>query len=82
MTRDEIIQAIHAERTRQERLHPGWDPSEALAILSEEFGEVGRATYESNRAVDDETYKYWQRNFESELIQVAAVCFRILEYRR
>jgi hypothetical protein len=84
LTRDEIIQAIHKERERQEDLHPEWDESEALAILSEEFGGVGRAVYETKRAmvgVNPDNYRYWQQNFESELIQVASVCFRILENR-
>lgn len=81
--RQEIYKAIEMERDRQERLHPlprikkTDDPelmamqkyiqtAEYLAVLIEEVGEVGRAIQ-------------GEGNLQEELIQVASVCFRILE---
>ena len=65
------LEAIIAERSRQEKLHGSnsivaqdpFLPPNALSILAEEFGEVAQAINERD----------WP-NLEEELIQVASVC--------
>jgi hypothetical protein len=86
MERQDIFRLIEAERERQEKLHPmpllkkaGTDDldimhnfiasTEFLAVLMEEVGEVGKAMQ-------------GEGNLKDELIQVAAFCFRWLEYMK
>jgi hypothetical protein len=76
--RDQIYEAIDAERFRQETLKLEGKfkytcayklvPECKLAILAEEFGEVARAVCENDNA-----------NLCEELVQVAAVCVAWLE---
>jgi hypothetical protein len=84
--RQEIFRLIEEERERQEKLHPmptlkkntGDDlevmhnfiaSTEFLAVLMEEVGEVGKAMQGEGVLKD-------------ELVQVAAFCFRWLEYMK
>jgi len=83
--RQEIYKRIDAERERQERLHPILklkkdqddeiktittliNNGEMLAVLVEELGEIGRALQ-------------GEGDLDEELIQLAAVCCRWLEYK-
>ena len=83
--REEIYKRIDAERDRQERLHPILklkkdqddeiktittliNNGEMLAVLVEELGEVARALQGEGK-------------LDEELIQMAAVCCRWLEYK-
>jgi len=71
---DPIIQKIRMERERQENK---WGvqnhiPSTWVVILTEEVGEVARATLGYNTANGQEEY-------ETELIHCAAVCVAALE---
>lgn len=80
MIRDVIIQEIHKERARQDKLHPDWFGNEhGLAVLMEEVGESAKGLYEMNvatQANDQANYAKWRKNLKEELIQVAAVCVR------
>ena len=84
MNRETIFALITEERARQDKLHPlpmakANDPeeiktistiintTELLAVLVEEVGEIGRAIQ-------------GEGNLQEELIQVASVCVRWLEY--
>lgn len=83
--REEIYKRIDAERERQEILHPILkikknqddeiktittiiNNGEMLAVLVEELGEIGRALQ-------------GEGDLDEELIQLAAVCCRWLEYK-
>ncbi len=69
ITRSDIFMAISTERERQDRLHPDDYPDGVfLAVLVEEVGEVARAWLE-----------YEPKQLRTELVQVAAVCVRMLE---
>ena len=63
---------IEQERKRQNKLHPEFPVSipQQISILLEEVGEVAKAFNEND-----------VENYEVELVQVAAVCVRILEVR-
>ena len=63
---------IEQERKRQNKLHPKFPVSipQQIPILLEEVGEVAKAFNEND-----------VENYEVELVQVAAVCVRILEVR-
>lgn len=81
MMRDEIIQAIHKERERQENLHPDWlGNHHGLAVLMEEVGECAKALYEYTVGPTEDMEK-WSKNLDDELVQVASVCVRWLENR-
>ena len=73
MKRADIIAAIEAERDRQDQMwgtsFPGRPLERWVTILTEEVGEVAKAVLDEN--MDD-----WRR----ELVQVAAVAVKILEY--
>ncbi len=62
--------AISTERERQDRLHPDDDYPDSvyLAVLMEEVGEVARAMLEDE-----------PKQLRTELVEVAAVCVRMLE---
>ncbi len=62
--------AISTERERQDRLHPDDDYSDSvyLAVLMEEVGEVAQAMLEDE-----------PKQLRTELVEVAAVCVRMLE---
>lgn len=66
--REQIFDSITAERARQDRKHPEFQPEFRMAVLSEETGEVGRALQNKDAA-----------NLREELVQVAAVAVRWLE---
>lgn len=79
----EVLHAVYEERLRQEQLkaegrfsHTCADAempdSEALAVLTEEVGEVARAILESGRG-RARSYDVLGRELQKELIQVAAV---------
>lgn len=71
---EQIIEEIMAEIKRAEEKHPGWplDPIYAAAIVSEESGELARASIEY----------CWGREGEEELkkeaVQVGAMAIRFL----
>ncbi|MNC09457.1 hypothetical protein D3C75_570800 [compost metagenome] len=69
MTRDQALALINIERQRQDRMHPEFQPDLRMAVLSEETGEVGRALQNKDAV-----------NLQEELVQVAAVAVRWLEY--
>lgn len=79
MTADEVVSLVRAERAQQEIQRKGLplasDPSLAwplkLSALVEEVGEVARA-------LNDDSPPLW---LQTELVQVAAVCFGWLESR-
>ncbi len=75
--REAILQAISAERDRQDELFPEQAPEHRaqrvyphtmVSILVEEVGEVARATLEADGA-----------ELRKELVQTAAVCVKWLE---
>lgn len=73
---DTIFEAIKAERTRQDgkwgkQNHP---PITWVAILGEEFGEVGREALE-HRAGSPGAFE----RYKTELVQLAAVAVAMLE---
>lgn len=75
MTRDEVIEAIHAERQRQ---IDQWGDDDSIddpwiAILGEEFGEVCEAF------LDTILIGQSTNNLKTELIHVAAVAVKWLE---
>ncbi len=72
ITRSDIFMAISTERERQDRLHPDDDYQDSvfLAVLVEEVGEVAQAMLEDE-----------PKQLRTELVQVAAVCIRMLERR-
>lgn len=74
MTRDDVIEAIHAERQRQiDKWGSNDSPDDPwIAILGEEFGEVCQAFLEIRHGQSVEYLK-------EELIQVAAVAVKWLE---
>ena len=65
-----VYKLIKAERKRQNKLHPNFAKSEPerIAILLEEVGEVAKAYNDGD-----------VENYKTELIQVAAVCVRMIE---
>ncbi len=75
MTRKEIIALINAERNKQDkkwgRNFPGRSQTYWLGILTEEIGEIAKATIEEEIGL--------QANVEEELIHAAAVIFSWLE---
>lgn len=83
MIRDVIIQEIHKERKRQDKLHENWYGNEhGLAVLVEEVGESAKGLYEMNtaqKAKDPEAYAKWRQNLKDELVQVASTAIRWLE---
>lgn len=79
MNREEIFAAIEEERERQNRRHPKWRPELAVAIVTEEVGEVAEAWARLTIETVPDTRYYHNRDLRSELIQVAAVCVRWLE---
>lgn len=73
MKRGDILGAIIGERRRQDKKFPDqtrWlaDDGIKLAVLTEEFGEIGRALCEKDA-----------EGLKEELIQTAAVCVQWLE---
>ena len=66
MTQDYIIDAIIQERLRQDGLHQWTKKTNRLAVLVEEVGEIAQALQ-------------GEGNLEEELVQLAAVCVRMLE---
>lgn len=69
-----VLYDVRCERQRQDKLcaagrfpwtcaYPDAHPSDKLAVLAEEFGEVARAVVEQD-----------VKNLREELVQVAAVC--------
>ncbi len=85
MRLNEIVEAVKAERDRQDakfgRAFYGRSDAFWLAILAEEFGEVARAILETTTAVELADRKRQEEHTAEELIQVAAVCFSWLEFR-
>ena len=79
MTREEIFAAIEEERERQDRLHPGWYPELALAVLAEEVGEVAEVWAAFQQASSFARKIEMRDAMRDEIIQVAAVCVRWLE---
>jgi NTP pyrophosphatase (non-canonical NTP hydrolase) len=86
MTLAEILQEVHAERTRQiAKWGDGQSltPLEYCAILGEEFGEVCRAVHDAHFAAQYPDQigampgDYSQ--YRKELIQVAAVCVAAIQ---
>jgi len=92
-----VLREVYAERKRQDALvkedkfpwncaHPKPHWSEKLAVLAEEFGEVGREVTEylitrdkyledkELGSIPDHRVKYYRDRLRKELIQVAAVC--------
>lgn len=69
MTREQALALIDIERQRQDRKHPEFQPELRMAVLAEETGEVGRALQNKDAA-----------NLREELVQVAAVAVRWLEF--
>ena len=77
----EICREILGERQRQEKLwgEQNWHPSQWLAILGEEYGEVCRDVCEMELANSAErTLESW-KNYREELVQVAAVAIQMIE---
>lgn len=71
LRQDQIFEHIAEERDRQDQKHPmpnGFPPTDRLAILVEEVGEVGKALCEHKKL-----------EVRKELIHVAAVAVRWLE---
>ena len=76
-----ISNEVWEERVRQERLWgvQNWRPSQWLAILGEEYGEICRAVCEMELVRPEQrTLEAWQ-NYRDELVQVAAVAFQMIE---
>lgn len=69
-TREQIMSLINYERHRQNTLHPEWLEQRALAVLTEEFLEVVQEFQKTEKDKDA---------MLDEMIQTAAVIFRILE---
>jgi NTP pyrophosphatase (non-canonical NTP hydrolase) len=77
----EISHEILQERVRQEQMwgEQNWRPSQWLAILGEEYGEVCRAVCDIELVRPEErTLEAWQ-NYRDELVQVAAVAIQMIE---
>lgn len=68
-----IVQAVFAERIRQNALHPNFPAEIQLAVLMEEVGEV---------ASELQALPVDRKHLISELIQVAAVALRMVEALR
>lgn len=66
---------VEAELQRAKKMHPNWpdDRFRQLAIMQEEAGEVAKAV------IDHQYKKGSTQDIESELIQTAAMCMRMLE---
>lgn len=92
MTRDEIIQLVHAERDRQDaKFGEQWGKTyfEWASILGEEFGEVCQAVNDLAQLADDllggvvpDTMDGVDElaHIRDELVQVAAVAIAWLEF--
>lgn len=66
---EKVYQWIKNERKWQDENRPEFKPDLMFPILVEEVGEVGKAIQDDN----------WE-NYRDELVQVAAVAVRILEW--
>jgi hypothetical protein len=83
MTKDEIYRKILEERRRQDGIYGNDGSSHTIAewmlILNEEIGEVNKDACDLYFAMK-RGYNVNATNFEKELVQSAAVIFRILEH--
>lgn len=75
MTENEAIQKIQEELVKAESKHPFWptDILHQIAIVNEESGEATRA------ALQYQNEKGELKEVQTELIQTAAMCIRMLK---